>query len=57
MYIHVRVYLQHSYMHGSRNFRQGGGRSEPQLVEKSPDNFLDLNLFYSGDPMSISMKL
>ena len=57
MYIHVRVYLLHAYMHGSRNFRKGGGRSEPQLVEKSPDNFLVLNLFYSGDPMFISEKL
>ena len=51
MYIHVRVYLLHANMHVSRNFRQGGGRSEPQLVEKSPDNFLVLNLFYSGGPM------
>ena len=57
MYIHVRVYLLHAYMHGSRNFRQGGGWSEPQLVEKSPDNFLVLNLFYSGGPMFISKKL
>ena len=38
MYIHVRVYLLHAYMLGSRNFRQGGGRSEPQLVEKSINN-------------------
>ena len=48
MYIQVRVYLLHAYMHGSRNFCQGGGRSEPQLVEKSPDNLLVLNLFYRG---------
>ena len=57
MYIHVNAYLLHAYMHGSRNFRQGGGRSESQLVEKSPDNFLVLNLFYSGGPMFISKKL
>ena len=57
MYIHVRVYLLHAYMHGSGNFRQCGGRSEPQLVEKSPDNFFVLNLFYRGGPMFISKKL
>ena len=28
-----------------------------QLVEKSPDNFLVLNLFYSGGPMFISKKV
>ena len=48
MYINVRVYLLHAYMHGSRNFRQGGGRSEPQLVEKSTDNLLVLNLYFTG---------
>ena len=57
MYVHVRVYLLHAYMHGSRNFRQGGRRCEPQLVEKSPDNFLVLNLFSSGSPMFILKKL
>ena len=59
MYTHVRVYLLHAYMHGSRNFHHGGGGGggwavRAQLVEKSPDNFLVLNLFYSGCLMFIS---
>ena len=37
--------------------RMVGGPSPNAMIEKSPDNILDLNLFYSGGPMVISKKL
>ena len=37
--------------------RMGVGAVRAQLIEKSPDNILVLNLFYSGGPMVISKKL
>ena len=40
-----------------KEFSPGWWAVRAQLVEKSPDNFLVLNLFYSGGPMFISKKL
>ena len=37
--------------------RMVGGASPTVMLEESPDNILDLNLFYSGGPMVISKKL
>ena len=49
MHVHTRACLS-AYMHGSRNFRQGGLAVRAQLVKKSPDNLFSPQLILQWGP-------
>ena len=67
MHVHTCACLSASCVYACQiqDFRQGGWEVRVQLVEKSSNNLLVLNLFYSGGPdlfysvgpMVISKKL
>ena len=50
MYIHVRVYLLHAYMHGHRDVLPGWWAVRVKLVKKSPDNFFSPQLILQWGP-------
>ena len=58
MHVHTRACLSATCVHAwIQEFSPGWWAVRAQLEEKSPDNFLVLNLFYSGGPMFISKKI
>ena len=51
MNVHTRAFLSATCVHAwIQEFSPGWWAVRAQLVEKSPDNFLVLNLFYSRGP-------